>query len=294
MIKAPLPLLQRAQTWRRAARLLASHRIDGREIEWGADTLFATTPLPAHEGPHPVRAPKSFVSFSQRVLCHTAPDTPALLYTALLRHQSNKSALSNPADPLTRRLAGRCKTINRDVHKMHAFVRFRELPSQGTRLRFAAWFEPDHAIIEAAAPFFAKRFTDMDWLIATPFGTARFENARLSFHDASPYDASGAAPSLPEDDCEALWATYFSNIFNPARVKTRAMKSEMPVKYWKNLPETKMIPAMLQTAEARVMQMREALPTTPPKRAAKILAQNAPPTDATDSRSPPCRKRNRA
>ncbi|WP_065335317.1 DUF4130 domain-containing protein [Tritonibacter mobilis] len=66
---------------------------------------------------------------------------------------------------------------------------------------------------------------------------------------------------LPEDASEALWTTYFIHIFNPARVKIGAMKSEMPLKYWKNLPEARAIPTMLQDAEACVHRMRDALPT---------------------------------
>ncbi|WP_286166777.1 DUF4130 domain-containing protein [Ochrobactrum sp. POC9] len=36
------------------------------------------------------------------------------------------------------------KSVGRDIHKMHAFVRFRELLETGLRRRFAAWFEPEH------------------------------------------------------------------------------------------------------------------------------------------------------
>ena len=36
------------------------------------------------------------------------------------------------------------------------------------------------------------------------------------------------------------------------------MRSEMPKKYWKNLPETRLIPDMLKDAEARVQRMRDA------------------------------------
>ena len=54
---------------------------------------------------------------------------------------------------------------------------------------------------------------------------------------------------------ESLWLTYYSHIFNPARVKTRAMQSEMPKKYWRNLPEAAVIPALLQEAPRRVEAM---------------------------------------
>jgi len=51
------------------------------------------------------------------------------------------------------------------------------------------------------------------------------------------------------------------------------MTSEMPRKYWKNLPETRHIPALLASAEARVREMQDKGPSLPPARAAKILQQ---------------------
>ncbi|WP_370521531.1 DUF4130 domain-containing protein [Paracoccus sp. S1E-3] len=71
--------------------------------------------------------------------------------------------------------------------------------------------------------------------IATPQGVAHFSNAKLSFGPPA------EKPDIPADAAEALWATYFSNIFNPARLHVKAMKSEMPVKYWRNLPEARLI-----------------------------------------------------
>ena len=37
---------------------------------------------------------------------------------------------------------------------------------------YTAWFEPQHYILKRAVPFFVDRFTNMQWLIATPLGTA--------------------------------------------------------------------------------------------------------------------------
>jgi hypothetical protein len=39
------------------------------------------------------------------------------------------------------------KAVRRDLHKMHAFVRFRRVETPGGE-RFVAWFEPDHHIVE--------------------------------------------------------------------------------------------------------------------------------------------------
>ncbi|WP_425098398.1 UdgX family uracil-DNA binding protein [Tropicibacter sp. S64] len=268
MYRVDLPGLGFFDVWRTAARCLLSHGVAPEEVTWsrgGGEDLFGGKPLPRGNGVHYVSAPRTFPALAKSVLCHTDPGAPALLYAALHRHQKDRKALSNPADPLVRQLAQLSKAVGRDVHKMHAFVRFRELPAEGKRRRFGAWFEPDHFILEQGTPFFAKRFADMDWTIATPQGVARFDAGQLTFHPPAP------RPDLPEDASEALWGTYFANIFNPARIHLNAMRSEMPVKYWKNLPETRLIPGMLEAAEARVQAMREAMPGEAPARAARIL-----------------------
>lgn len=270
MYRVHLPGRSTNAAWRDAARRLASHRILAEKVEWTRELagtgLFGFDPLPANDGAYEVTASKALIDLTGAVLCHSDPQAPALAYRLLLRHQYDRRALSNPADPLTQRLRRMEKSVRRDIHKMHAFVRFRELPTEGLRRSFAAWFEPQHFITERAAGFFAVRFADMDWLIATPEMTVTFRDGVLGFGPAPQQ-----RPDLPDDASEALWATYFRNIFNPARVKISAMKSEMPVKYWKNLPETRLIPQMLAEADARVAAMRAAMPTDPPQRATRIL-----------------------
>jgi probable DNA metabolism protein len=51
---------------------------------------------------------------------------------------------------------------------MHAFVRFRLVEGRRARGLHVAWFEPAHRVTEAAAPFFARRFANMNWSILTP------------------------------------------------------------------------------------------------------------------------------
>lgn len=244
--------------WRDAARLAISHRIAPQDIDWsGGGGLFEGAPLTDVPGAHQAHVPDAFVKLAQSVAWHSDPGRAGLMYQALWRLDQRQGAPLSQADPLGRRLQLMAKSVGRDIHKMHAFVRFRELPGHAPRRRFAAWFEPEHDTLEPGSRFFARRFGDMDWLIATPALTARFDDGLLTFHPGS------ARPDLPEDASEALWATYFANIFNPARIKLDAMRSEMPRKYWKNLPETRLIPGMLHDAEARVARMRDAAATAP-------------------------------
>jgi DNA polymerase len=144
------------------------------------------------------------------------------------------------------------KSIGRDYHKMTAFVRFKEIPlPEGVvgRRRFVSWFEPDHFIVDRVAPFFQRRFNDMDWLIVTPKGSASWDGETLRTSDEP-----AEKPDL-RDDTDDLWRTYYANIFNPARLKVKMMMSEMPKKYWKNLPEAELIPGMIASAEASVIEM---------------------------------------
>ena len=71
------------------------------------------------------------------------------------------------------------KAVRRDEHKMHAFVRFREVGRE-QKSHFVAWFEPEHHIVELAAPFFARRFADMPWSILTPDVCAHWDGHAVS------------------------------------------------------------------------------------------------------------------
>ena len=70
--------------------------------------------------------------------------------------------------PLLDRLERMAKEVRRDLHKMHAFVRFREVEEPGAGARFVAFFEPDHHIVRHTAGFFVRRFSNMRWSILTP------------------------------------------------------------------------------------------------------------------------------
>ncbi|WP_299028080.1 UdgX family uracil-DNA binding protein [uncultured Sulfitobacter sp.] len=269
MIYAPqLPRLGTFEAWRDAARALASNDVPPEDVEWameGAEAgLFGgRAALPdARE----MSVPRGFVQLAKLVCASRAVGAHDLLYRVLLRCRGNGNLLSNRADPQVQQLEVWAKNIRRDMHKMKAFVRFREVTPQGAnRRQFLSWFEPDHRIEELIAPFFTRRFGDMDWVIVTPEVTTRFEGGELS-HESITSERLDLS-----DETEDLWRTYYANIFNPARLKIKAMQSEMPKKYWKNLPEADLIPGLIAQAEARVRQMQKDAPTLPPIRAERIL-----------------------
>jgi DNA polymerase len=151
--------------------------------------------------------------------------------------------LDAAADPDVALVAAMAKDVRRDEHKMHAFVRFREV-GRGRQSHFVAWFEPEHHIVELAAPFFARRFADMPWSILTPDVCAHWNGHAVSI---TPGVSKAEAPT--QDRLEETWRRYYASIFNPARLKVKAMQTEMPKKYWRNLPEASLIKPLIAGAE---------------------------------------------
>ncbi|MFD2740080.1 UdgX family uracil-DNA binding protein [Sulfitobacter aestuarii] len=272
MQRVMIPKIGAAEAWRDAARRFLAAGVAPEQIIWGdsgtAPDLFGADEPPGDGAP--VTVSRSFVALANAVVWHSDPERFARLYAFLWRLRGAPQLMSDRGDADLARLRGMEKNVHRCQHKMKAFVRFREIGApDAPRRSFAAWFEPTHHTVEPTATFFARRFADMDWRILTPDVCAVFEGGQLSFEEGR------ARPDLPEDAGEQLWVTYFRNIFNPARLKVQAMQSEMPKKYWKNMPEAAAIPDLIASAPARARAMAEAAPTLPPRRMAQVQAQLA-------------------
>lgn len=240
--------------WRDKARAFLIAGAAPEEVHWGHDQpgLFdgaaqeSTVEL-REPSPSP-RVPKAFLPLAEAAACYRHPARWALLYRLLWRlNHGEPELLQIATDSDVVKLNGMAAEVRRDVHKMHAFVRFRKMEET-----YVAWHEPAHLIVERACPFFARRFESMRWSILTPDRCAYWDGHELVY---GPGVTRAQAPTA--DAMEELWKTYYRNIFNPARVKVSAMVSEMPKRYWKTMPETALIPSMLSEAEARVQTMLE-------------------------------------
>ncbi|MGZ9034843.1 MAG: UdgX family uracil-DNA binding protein, partial [Rhodospirillales bacterium] len=227
---------------------------------------------PARQAAASPHVPRRFVETARQAICHRDPERFALLYGLLWRiaRDGERHLLDAAADPQVRRLDAMAQAVRRDIHKMKAFVRFREVQGETGEAVYIAWFEPDHHILAQTAPFFAERFAGMRWSILIPEASAHWDLASLSF---GPGASRRDVPS--GDALEAYWRTYYASIFNPARLNTGAMKAQMPVKYWKNLPEAVLIPELAGAAGRRAEAMIAAPPTPQPSRASRLAGRRA-------------------
>lgn len=246
------------ESWRDAARGLLAAGEEPAGILWSDNaaegSLFdSESAIPKEPGNAP-KVPASFLEVARTAACHTDPRRWGLLYRMAWRitHGGERHLLEMPTDPDTRLVQNWCKAVGRGIHKMHAFVRFRlvGVNEESGREQFVAWFEPEHRIVRLGSPFFVKRFANMDWSILTPHECAHWDGRTLQF---TPGVSRDAAPD--EDALDDLWRTYYRSIFNPARLKVNAMQSEMPKKYWKNLPEASLIEGLIADSRKRVKTM---------------------------------------
>ncbi len=233
-----------------ALRSLIAQGIPPNGVVWADDqngSLFGAVIV---DSAPPVLLPRAFIDLARLVICHRNPERYAQLYQLAWRMTRGEPALlTQHQEPLVHSLSIMARNVRRDLHKMHAFVRFRRLADDDSE-RFVAWFEPEHFIVEATAGFFVDRFRSLHWSIFTPVGSLLWDRNELVI------GGPGNKALLPETDAfEEGWLTYYKSVFNPARVNPTAMRAEMAVKYWHNLPEAQLIPELVRGAKMRTAHM---------------------------------------
>ena len=116
--------------WRDQAKAVLQAQVPPEQVHWGAATLFGSE-LPVVDSAAEVRVPAEFAKLAQTVFMHSDPGRLDLLYRLLWRVQSNRFVLQDATDPDVVKIELLVKGIRRDIHKMRAFVRFREVAVEG-------------------------------------------------------------------------------------------------------------------------------------------------------------------
>ena len=287
--------------FRRAARSLLSQQVPPEQVFWHTadaqvDDLFsdqggtaaaANSEVISANSPA-VKVPAEFLALCKSVILHSDPNRFGLLYRIFWRLAHEPGLRHDPLDADMIDAQKLAQAVRRDMHKMKAFVRFRTVQDERFQAHLqdgplhVAWFEPEHHIVEAVAPFFMRRFAQMRWAILTPACSVQWDCvsaegsgemsllARLGGRAAAPplhTRPAGMTGQLrfgpgakksdapPADAGEQLWLTYYQHTFNPARLKMKAMQKEMPRKYWRNLPEAELISPLAAMANERTLRM---------------------------------------
>lgn len=244
-------------SWRESARKVLSEGWRPEFVQWSdapeQANLFAAMPEEPPIPRKPGTVPKAFMDMAELVACARYPGRWDLLYRMLFRiSEGDHDLLKRISDADVLQANDLVKGVKKDIHKMHAFVRFKVVNEGTPEEQYVAWHRPEHLTVRIGTPFFERRFGDKPWTIFTPDESAHFDGEALTFGPGIPAHEFNTTDSLDE-----MWKSYYKSIFNPARIKLKAMRAEMAPKYWSHLPETEIIRDLIRKAPVRLQGMAE-------------------------------------
>ncbi|MES2832504.1 MAG: UdgX family uracil-DNA binding protein [Pseudomonadota bacterium] len=259
--------------WREASRKLLAQQVPPHAIHWietdDGEDLFGDRPAPSASDATPTthvlvthssatdpsidseagvvqpRIPRELLAMLESAACFRVSDRYAFLYQVVWRWQLGERDVLSAADQDGVRLHSMLKMIHREEHKMHAYLRFRERPDTLGAPKFVAWFEPEHDVLPQVAQHFAHRMGKITWMIGTPDATASWNGQEVHIGPAVM-----RGPEDIDDIGETMWLTYYRSTFNPARLNVSVMNGHIASRYWKNMPEAKLVPSMIAEAAA--------------------------------------------
>jgi probable DNA metabolism protein len=207
--------------FRSEATALLAHQVPPEDVHWQlqpATDLYTDAQPPQASRPRNVAraataiVPASFTRLCEFVVLHRDPARFALLYRLLWRLVHEPGLRNDPLDDDIQQAQHMAHAVRRDIHKMKANLRLRTVrDAQGEDLQ-VGWYEPAHHVVEAAAPWFARRMVAPRWAIFTPQRSVRGDGGRLLFGPGVPID------DVPGPDAtDADWLACYERVFAAGR-----------------------------------------------------------------------------
>lgn len=160
---------------------------------------------------------------------------------------SNKQSIERDySNPAILKVVQTAKKVEREKHRMEAFVRF-QLTADGL---YYAICQPDFNVLPLIEKHFKNRYADQRWLIYDSrrkygiyYNLENVATVSLSF-DAQTSNGKNIAEITDEKEelYQQLWRHYFSSVNIAARKNTKLHIQHVPKRYWKYLPEKQLFP----------------------------------------------------
>ena len=158
---------------------------------------------------------------------------PELLFAAVQVGRRGEAALGDFSMPELRALAASVRRVTREIHRLEGFARFSLDPGG----RYVALLEPDHNVLPALAPFFARRFGGEPFALVDLRRGAALVSRDGRMEARFGEEALALARSAAEGEDEALWRRYFAATENPLRRNPRLQRQLLPERYWRHVTE---------------------------------------------------------
>ena len=135
------------------------------------------------------------------------------------------------------------KKVDREKHRMEAFVRFQLTKDQ----LYYSIIQPDYNVLPLISNHFEKRYADQLWLIydcirkyGLYYDLEKVEEVSMNFEtDLNNKEALKAIYDENEGLYQALWQQYFQSVNIKARKNMKLHIQHMPKRYWRYLVEKK-------------------------------------------------------
>nr|WP_068888858.1 TIGR03915 family putative DNA repair protein [Pedobacter panaciterrae] len=133
------------------------------------------------------------------------------------------------------------RKVEREKHRMEAFIRFRQ-SADGI---FYCGVDPDFNVLPLIMNHFKNRYADQQWIIydlkrhyGLYYNLEKAEEVNLTpEEEKNLHKAIGEVHAVKENLYAALWKDYFKNTNIAARKNTKLHVQHVPKRYWKYLTE---------------------------------------------------------
>lgn len=168
------------------------------------------------------------------------------LFMVIVRLFAGNVSLKNFGDADVLLLSQTAKKVEREKHRMKAFIRF-EKSEDGM---YFARIAPDFNVIPLIAAFFKARYADQQWIIYDQKRQYGMLYDTHQVHHISKLPENLSDNVLPDkplqmDEKETLyanlWRDYFKSTNIEARKNPKLHRQHVPMRYWHLLTEKKII-----------------------------------------------------
>ncbi|AWI26100.1 TIGR03915 family putative DNA repair protein [Flavobacterium pallidum] len=151
-----------------------------------------------------------------------------------------KGAEQNYGHPSVMAISKMDRSVNREKHRMKAFIRFQET----TDGIFYAPVEPDFNVLPLISNFFKNRYADQPWIIydlrrhyGLYYDLNSVSEIRMEYVPEIRKASENGLLHDKENLYSVLWQDYFKSTNIPARKNMKLHLQHVPKRYWKYLTE---------------------------------------------------------
>lgn len=175
-----------------------------------------------------------------KVFLSEDPELEKIILSAIKGSVKNpqENILENYADSDIMKISKICKSVDRESHRMTAFVRFEKM-QDGI---FFAKVDPDFNVLPLIRKHFSDRYQDQKWMIydlKRNYGIFYDLETSDFFYPEEELDLRNYQEKFhnQEKDYQTLWQRYFTKTNITERKNLKLHIQHVPKRYWKYLTE---------------------------------------------------------